>query len=487
MKPTWGRLAKDREVVNNEMLPMIIQGGMGVGVSTWGLARAVAVAGQIGVVSGTGVDTTLVRHLQCGDRSADYRRAMAAFPFQDMIGRILERFFIDGGKPADAPFKLKPLPSIKPGRLLQELTVVANFVEVFLAREGHDGHVGINYLEKIQTPTLLSLYGAMLAGVGWIFMGAGIPRAIPEILDRLAVNLPVELKIDVRGALRGESYLTRFEPEVFAGRALEPLPRPRFVPIVSAAPIAAILARRSGGAIAGFVIEDWRAGGHNAPPRGRTSYSPEGEPIYTNRDVPDLEALRAIGLPFWLAGSQADRTCIDTALAAGATGVQIGTAFAFCEESGLDPKLKRQVLELSRDRKVRAITDPRASPTGFPFKIIPLPGTLAVSEFKRNRNCNLGYLRHAYRRKNGSVGWRCPAEPVEDYLAKGGSEEDTLGRLCLCNALLANIGLGQIRPDGSQELPLLTAGIDVETVARFLPAEASSYSAVDVIGQVLGG
>jgi nitronate monooxygenase len=473
--------------MSNGTLPIIIQGGMGVGVSSWRLARAVAAAGQIGVVSGVGLDTTLVRHLQLGDRSAEYRGAMAAFPFQDMVERILERFFINGGKPADRPFKLKPIPSIKPSRLLQELTVVANFVEVFLAKDGHNGHVGINYLEKIQTPTLLSLYGAMLAGVGWVFMGAGIPRAIPGILDRLAVNQSVELKIDVQGAQRGENFFTRFEPEAFAGRALEPLPRPRFVPIVSAAPIAAILARRAKGAIDGFVVEDWRAGGHNAPPRGKTSYSPEGEPIYTDRDLPDLEAMRAIGLPFWLAGSQADRTSIDAARAAGAAGVQIGTAFAFCKESGLDPRLKRRVLELSRSRRVKAITDPRASPTGFPFKVIPLPGTLAVSKFERNRICELGYLRHAYRKKNGSVGWRCPAEPIEDYIAKGGSEQETLGRLCVCNALLANIGLGQLRADGSQELPLLTSGSDVETVARFLPDEASSYSAIDVIDQVLRG
>ncbi len=102
--------------MRNETLPMIIQGGMGVGVSTSGLARTVAAAGQIGVVSGTGLDTTLVRHLQLGDPGADHRRAMAAFPFQDMVERILERFFIDGGKPADAPFKLKPIPSIRPGR-----------------------------------------------------------------------------------------------------------------------------------------------------------------------------------------------------------------------------------------------------------------------------------------------------------------------------------------------------------------------------------
>jgi len=473
--------------MTSEALPRIIQGGMGAGVSTWGLARTVAAAGHLGVVSGTGVETSLVRHLQLGDRGRELRRAMAAFPFQDMVERILERFFIDGGKPAGAPFKLKPIPSLKPGRLLQELTVVANFVEVFLAREGHDGHVGINYLEKIQTLTLPSIYGAMLAGVGWIFMGAGIPRAIPEILDRLAGNQSVELTVDVQGARRGESFVTRFVPQEFAGRALEPLERPRFVPIVSAAPIATILIRRAKGTIDGFVVEDSTAGGHNAPPRGKTSYSSSGEPIYTDRDLPNLEAMRAIGLPFWVAGSQADRASVDAALAAGASGVQIGTAFAFCDESGLDPELKRRVLEQSKAGGLKAITDSRASPTGFPFKVIPLAGTLAVTRLARDRGCDLGYLRHAYRKEDGSVGWRCPAEPIEDYLAKGGSQEDTAGRVCLCNALMANIGLGQIRSDGSTELPLLTAGTEVETVARFIPAGATTYDALDVISEVLGG
>jgi len=52
--------------------------------------------------------------------------------------------------------------------------VVANFVEFFLARNGHDNPVGINYLEKLQLPHLPSIYGAMLAGVGYILMG-GVP------------------------------------------------------------------------------------------------------------------------------------------------------------------------------------------------------------------------------------------------------------------------------------------------------------------------
>ncbi|MCP5523356.1 MAG: hypothetical protein H7A46_17610 [Verrucomicrobiales bacterium] len=77
------------------------------------------------------------------------------------------------------------MPTVKPGSPMNELTVVASFVEVFLAKEGHAGRVGINLLEKIQLPTLAALFGAMLAGVDVVLMGAGIPRLIPGALDNL--------------------------------------------------------------------------------------------------------------------------------------------------------------------------------------------------------------------------------------------------------------------------------------------------------------
>ena len=38
---------------------------------------------------------------------------------------------------------------------------------------------------------------------------------------------------------------------------------------------------------------------------------------------------------------------------------------------------------------------------------------------------------------------------MADYVAKGGKVEETVGRKCLCNALMANIGHGQTRKDGS--------------------------------------
>ena len=58
-------------------VPVIIQGGMGVGVSNWRLANAVSSRGQLGVVSGTALDVVLARRLQDGDPGGHMRRALA--------------------------------------------------------------------------------------------------------------------------------------------------------------------------------------------------------------------------------------------------------------------------------------------------------------------------------------------------------------------------------------------------------------------------
>src|SRR5690606_420198 len=107
-------------------------------------------------------------------------------------------------------YKEVPIQSIDNPRELVELCVVANFVEVHLAREGHHGLVGINYLEKIQIPHLHSIYGAMLAGVDYVLMGAGIPLRIPGVLDRLARHEPVTYPITVTGARPEDDVSVRF-------------------------------------------------------------------------------------------------------------------------------------------------------------------------------------------------------------------------------------------------------------------------------------
>jgi nitronate monooxygenase len=467
--------------------PLIIQGGMGAGVSDWRLARAVSRTGQLGVVSGTAVAAILARRLQSGDRDGQMRHALEHFPLRDVAAQILADYYIPGGKAKITPFKLTPLPSLQPGEDFVALTVAANFVEVFLAKEGHSGLVGINFLEKIQFPTLPSIFGAMLAGVDYVLMGAGIPRSIPGVLDRLARGEAVELKMDVEGALPSEEFLSQFDPATFYGGSAPALKRPIFLGIVASATLAITLARKSNGRVDGFVVEGETAGGHNAPPRGALQLSAAGEPIYGPRDVPDLEKIRELGLPFWLAGSYGDPDKLIEAKRLGAAGIQVGTAFAFCEESGIRADLKHQTLQLSREGKVRVFTDPLASPTGFPFKIVQLPGTLsdAKADVPRARLCDVGYLRHAYRKEDGTVGYRCPAEPAEDFVRKGGAPADTKGRLCVCNGLLSTIGLAQVRSDATNDLPLATAGNDVTQVAHHLQPGRNSYTAAEVVNYLL--
>ena len=474
--------------MRSNSLPTIIQGGMGVAVSGWRLARTVSMEGQLGVVSGTALDLVLARRLQLGDPDGNFRRAMAMFPLEEMATRVLDRYFIEGGKASDKPFKSMPMVGDKPTQAQLELLVVANFVEVYLAKENHAGEIGINYLEKIQLPTLPSLFGAMMAGVDYVLMGAGIPRHIPGILDRLSEGLPVELPLNIEGASAEDNFVVSFDPDKFTNSRVPWLQRPRFLAIVASATLAIMLSRKSTGKVDGFVIEGPTAGGHNASPRGAMKLSERGEPIYGNRDVVDFKTFRNLGLPFWLAGSYSTPEKVAEALQSGATGVQIGTAFAFCEESGMGDVIKTKTLKRSRTGENDVFTDPVASPTGFPFKILNLKGSISEDSVyqQRERVCDLGYLRHGYKKPDGSLGWRCPSERVELYLKKGGKAEDTVGRKCVCNGLMANIGMGQVRKTTGVEKLLATCGDEVHDIAKFFSdSEATSYSAKQVIDYLL--
>lgn len=128
-------------------------------MSGWQLARAVSLTGQLGVVSGTALDQILVRKLQMGDPGGHLRRAMSFFPDLEMVDRIEDAFFLPMGKPGGERFKEPPMFSLRMPRLLEELTVVAAFSEVFLAKQGHDRAVGINLLEKIRLPNIFTIYG----------------------------------------------------------------------------------------------------------------------------------------------------------------------------------------------------------------------------------------------------------------------------------------------------------------------------------------
>jgi nitronate monooxygenase len=213
-----------------------------------------------------------------------------------------------------------------------------------------------------------------------------------------------------------------------------------------------------------------------------------GQPVYGDKDRADLGKMRELGVPFWLAGGHATAEQLRAAHSSGAAGVQVGTAFAFCEESGIDPDLRCAVLEKVREGSSSVFTDPLASPTGFPFKVVALENSLSepASYEARERVCDLGFLRQIVRSAEGEIVYRCPAEPLTEWVRKGGSPEEAAGRKCLCNGLLANIGLAQARRDGVLEAPLLTAGDDLQHLDRFLVNGATAYSARDVIASLLG-
>jgi nitronate monooxygenase len=455
---------------------------MGVAVSGWRLARAVARCGQLGVVSGTALDLVLARRLQLGDPSGDVRRAMEAFPAPDIAQRVLDNYFVEGGIDAGVAFKAIPMSSVVPRRRSLDLAVVAGFVEVWLAKEGHDGIVGINFLEKIQLPTPPTLYGAMLAGVDVVLVGAGIPREIPRLLDSFAVHGAVDLPLHVA---EGTGIALTFDPRSVIPTPAGPLRRPMFLAIIASTALAISLARKTPG-VDGFVIEGPTAGGHNAPPRGAGELV-RGEPVYGPRDEVDLGKVRELGLPFWLAGGQATPERLRDALDAGAAGIQVGTVFAFCEDSGVAPELRARVLANVRTGSVEVVTDPLASPTGFPFKVATLEGTLSEDDVvqARERRCDLGYLREVYVGPDERIGYRCPAEPVGDYVRKGGERSDTVGRKCICNGLTATAGLGQHR-QGFAEPPIVTAGNDLEELGRLLGRDRDAYSAADVVAYLLG-
>jgi NAD(P)H-dependent flavin oxidoreductase YrpB (nitropropane dioxygenase family) len=143
------------------------------------------------------------------------------------------------------------------------------------------------------------------------------------------------------------------------------------------------------------VVEGPTAGGHNAPPRGSLQLNERGEPVYGPRDEVDLAKIAALGRPFWLAGSFGTPEKLREALALGAAGIQVGTAFAFCRESGLSDGLKERTLRRVLRDDGAVFTDPLASPTGFPFKVVRLPGSAseAAEYAARPRICDLGYLR----------------------------------------------------------------------------------------------
>jgi len=203
----------------------------------------------------------LVDRLQAGDQ--DVVRALRAFDV-DIASAIMDEY------PPNRRHKLPPKPEVlvtgneAMKAKMTALAVAAAFVEVWLAKEGHSGPIGINLLEKVQTMHLPILLGAMLAGVDYVLVGAGIPHQVPAVLASYARNEPASYRMDVAGS--SEKYLLTLDPGPFVAAGAR-LRRPRFLLIASHHALAMRLSATV--EVDGFVMEGPSAGGHNAPAAGR--------------------------------------------------------------------------------------------------------------------------------------------------------------------------------------------------------------------------
>jgi len=505
----------------------LIQGGMGVYVSNWRLARTVALERPgvtVGTVSGTALDIVYVRMLQLGDPGGNVRRAMAAFDdqFGVTIGKkIVDRYFIEGGKAPNARFKNAPKQMVRlpngsdilpanpqPAAPIQlslepeavDLLIASGYAEVWLAKQGHAGRIFINFLHKIELPLLHTMYGAMLAGVDGFIVGAGNPDGLPAVRSRLVQHDPVTHEIPVLYRESGESFELVFDPrQVADGRlAQKPLARPAFLAIVSLQNLVQALAQSRTEPPDGFIIEHHTAGGHNAGPQGPLKKDEKGQPIYGPEDEPDLQAIRQVGLPFWLAGGYGSREKLALARSLGATGVQVGTLFALSQDSGLKPAYRSAILEALKkgtDESSLVLTT-LFSPTGFPFKVVQLEGTLADPQVyaKRMRVCDIGLLQQRGLSKPAEDGsrrifQRCSAAPLNDFMSKRGLLPNTTDRRCLCNGLMAAAGLAQTLPqegDHMEEPAIVTLGNHLDGVRRLSRNGQAPYFVHDVVTDILG-
>ncbi len=274
--------------------------------------------------------------------------------------------------------------------------------------------------------TPAAAYGAMLAGVDAVLMGAGIPRHLPHLLDELARHRTVRLPVDVAGDAGAEDA-RRARP----GRPARPGPaptlrRPMFLAIVSSDVLVRYLNRDA--AIRPDGVR------HRGPARRRaqrsaarpaSSWTTAASPCSGPRDDADVAKVAAVGLPFWLAGGQGTPEALRDALAAGAAGVQVGTAFALSCESGLPDETAPSACSTSC-----APAPSRCSPTRSPrppasrSRSPSSPGRCPTWRSARPGHAcaTSGFLRTPFRKDDGRVGYRCPAEPVEMYVRKGGAD-----------------------------------------------------------------
>jgi NAD(P)H-dependent flavin oxidoreductase YrpB (nitropropane dioxygenase family) len=346
------------------------------------------------------------------------------------------------------------------------------------AKRGHEGKIGINVMWKCALTVLPTIYGAMLAGVDAFLCGAGVPMELPDIVRRMRAGEELEYS-----PLTGTNTHVALEiaPDDTAS-LLQSKPAPHMMPILSNFAFAKRLLdvwnkEYDGARPFAFVLENYTAGGHNAPPRNKSDF--------TEQDDIDsyFDKVQALGVPVYVAGdfpNGGNREDFEAWRARGAYGLQVGSRFALCSDSGMRDDLRAQIIERNRNGTLQVQTSPQFSPTGYPIKYVPLQGTLSERENyeARRRICNRKYLTHSHfeTQPDGMIKetYICSAMPPEEYERLGGDARDTDNRVCLCNALLSTAGFYT-----DDESPMVTLGVSGERVKEHL-------SARQVVQDILG-
>ncbi len=327
---------------------------MGVGVSNWRLANAVSKLGQLGVVSGTALDQLFVRRLADGDKGGDMRRGLDAFPFLKWPSA--------SGRSTSFPAasQRNGLPDCgdasKAGPAQARGAVRGQQLRRGLSGQGRPQESRRHQFSRkgCSSPICLPFTAPCWPGLGYVLMGAGIPLHIPGVLDSFAAHQP---RVQAVGRWRA------------AGDGLADVPQ-------SGRPCRGRTARPSSAQVPGHCFFQ-HLGHHHAAPRQRPRRRTDSrnahrrraqcaparqapalcvrQPVYGERDAVNIAGLRALGVPFWLAGGYGSPEKVREALDQGAAGVQVGTAFAFTEESGPGHRSEENAIGPSCCRRWRGV------------------------------------------------------------------------------------------------------------------------------------
>lgn len=374
--------------------------------------------------SGTAIDAIVARRLNMGDVGGHIRRALEHFPVPGVAGSASMTGTSPGRQEPHAPSSRSRCRRNR-CRRLRGTHRAAGLVEVFLAKEGHDGPIGINYLEKIQLDALdlRGDAGRRLGGADVVRVSCGRSRA--SWTDWLGAG-ESNWKIDGRRPC-GRRLRHSLRPRRIWSDAPATLPRPNFYAIVSSATLAGVLAKKASGRVDGFIVEGPTAvvATTSAAASGPLQLTQEGEPIYG-------EAAMSLTLPRsrpWgfieFAGSYGDASKVAGASPphrrwrAGRHRLQFWRRIGPSNwRSSAADRPRPQPTGLARSSPIRSLRRPASPSRSFGW-----PGPSPIRDVLRRSglaSATSATSAAPTARTTAPWGGVAPLEPTDDFVDKGG-------------------------------------------------------------------